>query len=122
MFLFFFRYTYGKQPYEGMEAHQLLKFLERGLRLDMPPTASDEVQQEILACWEKEPNHRPKFRELLNFFRENREYSNLKELLINQDLGALATADNAARITCYDKPDTDNPPASTKVKKPNVLI
>ena len=104
-----FRYTYGKQPYEGMEAHQLLKFLNSGERLAMPNTASDEVQEQMLMCWDREPDHRPQFIELLNFFAENREYSNLKELLTTQDLGALSTPDSTARLAAYDKADKNSP-------------
>ena len=77
-------YSYGQQPYEGMEAHQLLKFLNSGQRLSMPDTASAEVRQQMLDCWSLEPDHRPRFVELLNFFAENREYLNLKELLTTQ--------------------------------------
>ena len=77
-------YSYGQQPYEGMEAHQLLKFLNSGQRLSMPDAASAEVQQQMLDCWSLEPDHRPRFVELLNFFAENREYLNLKELLTTQ--------------------------------------
>ena len=68
----------------------LLYNLIIGRRLALPDIANFEVQNIIKCCWEYSPDLRPKFSELLKFFSENpAEYSNLKELLINQDLGQL---------------------------------
>ena len=61
-----------------------------GKRLPLPTEANFEVRNIIECCWEYSPDLRPQFSELLKFFSENpAEYSNLKELLTNQDLGQL---------------------------------
>ena len=64
--------------------------LSIGKRLPLPTEANFEVRNIIECCWEYSPDLRPQFSELLKFFSENpAEYSNLKELLTNQDLGQL---------------------------------
>ena len=67
----------------GME---VVKFIDSGKRLSRPAKAELEVYSMMTWCWEQEPQKRPKFLELFKFFSENPEYSNLKELLISQDL------------------------------------
>ena len=58
--------------------------------MPLPTEANFEVRNIIECCWEYSPDLRPQFSELLKFFSENpAEYSNLKELLTNQDLGQL---------------------------------
>ena len=82
-------YTYGRQPYEGMKADEVVRFLEKNQRLPLPEKASFDVRNMMELCWEKEPELRPKFVELVKFFSENPEYANLKEMLVCQDLGQL---------------------------------
>lgn len=79
-------YTFGDQPYDGMTGMEVVKFIDSGKRLSRPAKAELEVYSMMTWCWEQEPQKRPKFLELFKFFSENPEYSNLKELLISQDL------------------------------------
>ena len=65
---------------------EVVKFIDSGKRLSRPAKAELEVYSMMTWCWEQEPQKRPKFLELFKFFSENPEYSNLKELLISQDL------------------------------------
>ena len=68
----------------------VLLHIDLGQRLPLPADANFDVQNIIKCCWEYSPDLRPRFSELLKFFSENpAEYSNLKELLTNQDLGQL---------------------------------
>ena len=80
-------YTYGEQPYNGLTGAEVVKFIESGKRLKRPPKADVDVFSMMTWCWEYEPVNRPKFVQLFNFFVETPEYSNLKELLMTQDLG-----------------------------------
>ena len=70
----------------GME---VVKYIDSGKRLQRPVKAELDVYSMMNWCWEEEPAKRPKFQELFKFFSENPEYSNLKELLISQDLDQL---------------------------------
>ena len=91
------KYTFTYQGPEGLMflfstilIHIIYVILIAGRRLSLPTEANFEVQNIIKCCWEYSPDLRPKFSELLKFFSENpAEYSNLKELLTNQDLGQL---------------------------------
>ncbi|KER24409.1 hypothetical protein T265_07922 [Opisthorchis viverrini] len=56
--------TFGKRPFEGIRARDLLQRLEQGVRLPQPETASLEFYTILLRCWETDPNIRPTFNEL----------------------------------------------------------
>jgi hypothetical protein len=58
-------------------------------RLPRPAKAELEVYSTMEWCWEHDPAKRPKFSELFKIFSDNPEYSNLKELLLTQDLQKL---------------------------------
>ena len=68
---------------------EVVKYIDSGRRLSRPAKAELEVYSMMTWCWEQEPQKRPKFMELFKFFSENPEYSNLKEMLICQDLEQL---------------------------------
>ena len=58
-------------------------------RLARPVKAELEVYATMEWCWEYEPAKRPKFSELFKIFSDNPEYSNLRDLLLTQDLQKL---------------------------------
>ena len=66
-------YSYGKEPYRGMDGEQVLEYVENGSRLLMPPDASEAVWELMLTCWEDEPEDRPKFSHLCHFFSDPSE-------------------------------------------------
>lgn len=82
-------YSLGQQPYDGLSGAEVVKFIESGKRLLRPIKAEMEVFSIMTWCWEYEPSKRPKFNELFDFFTENPEYANLKELLLTQDMEKL---------------------------------
>ena len=84
-------YSFGSQPYDGMTGAEVVKFVDEGHRLLRPQKAELEVFSMMSWCWEYEPCKRPKFYELFNFFVDNPEYANLKELILTQDLEKLST-------------------------------
>ncbi|CAH8649912.1 unnamed protein product [Dicrocoelium dendriticum] len=61
--------TFGKRPFDGIRARDLLQCLERGMRLMQPETTSLEFYAVLLRCWEADPNKRPTFDELLTILQ-----------------------------------------------------
>jgi len=55
-------FTFGMTPYMTMENDEILKFLEKGKRLEKPRHASAELYQVMVDCWSKCPSDRPSFR------------------------------------------------------------
>ncbi|XP_076823568.1 epidermal growth factor receptor-like isoform X3 [Clavelina lepadiformis] len=60
--------TYGARPYEGVRAVEVLSLLERGDRLQQPPTATIDVYMLLIKCWMVDKHCRPTFKELVSEF------------------------------------------------------
>eukprot|EP00731_Ephydatia_muelleri_P015946 Em0009g370a len=60
-------FTLGKIPYPGVTPFSLVKYLDEGGRLENPSNAacSDEINAMMRKCWEKTPEDRPCFREMV---------------------------------------------------------
>ena len=43
--------TYGKKPYDGMSNKEVVKFLDKGNRMECPPGCPDRLYQIMLECW-----------------------------------------------------------------------
>ncbi len=84
-------YSLGEQPYSGLSGAEVVKFIDDGKRLLRPAKAEVDIFSMMTWCWEYEPSKRPKFTELFQFFVENPEYSNLRELVLCQDMQELTT-------------------------------
>jgi len=87
-------YTYGKQPYEEFNGAETLRFIETGKRLPTPTGHKEypmiqSCYDMMNKCWKLSPAERPSFQDLFNFFSLNPEYSNIRELLLIQDLEQL---------------------------------
>ncbi len=80
-------FDYSRTLSYGSRIKFLLLFLRK--RLPRPAKAELEVYSTMEWCWEHDPAKRPKFSELFKIFSDNPEYSNLKELLLTQDLQKL---------------------------------
>ena len=53
--------TYGGKPYEGLHGQEVIQYLENGERLTRSPHCPESVYSLMRACWELEPEKRPKF-------------------------------------------------------------
>lgn len=53
--------TYGKKPYKGLTARQVLEVLKDRGRLDRPEIATDELSNLLTICMSEEPAARPSF-------------------------------------------------------------
>uniref|UniRef100_A0A914EBP5 Protein kinase domain-containing protein n=1 Tax=Acrobeloides nanus TaxID=290746 RepID=A0A914EBP5_9BILA len=68
-------FSRGKVPYETMDHNQMYEFLKNGQRLDCPEDAPNQIYAIMMSCWEKEPDDRPSFGDLVNCLYEMREYA-----------------------------------------------
>ena len=57
-------FTYGKQPYAGIELKEVMKAVTNGERLEQPADCPDDVWDMLFSCWIREPNRRPSFRQI----------------------------------------------------------
>ncbi|XP_061433739.1 tyrosine-protein kinase SYK-like isoform X1 [Lethenteron reissneri] len=57
-------FSFGSKPYPKMKGHEVLVFLESGMRLDKPEHCPDPVYQIMLAAWNLSPDARPMFQEI----------------------------------------------------------
>ncbi|CAI8006720.1 Tyrosine-protein kinase transforming protein SEA [Geodia barretti] len=60
-------FSLGKNPYPGVDPFSLIRYLERGERLDKPLNAacSQEIYNVMRECWEWKPWKRPSFSQLV---------------------------------------------------------
>ncbi|XP_068163685.1 tyrosine-protein kinase receptor UFO isoform X2 [Antennarius striatus] len=56
--------SWGRTPYPGVHNYDLLDFLLSGLRLRPPRDCDHRLYEVMQSCWDREPTHRPGFREL----------------------------------------------------------
>ncbi|XP_071804887.1 uncharacterized protein [Asterias amurensis] len=55
----------GQTPYASTESQDLLSMLTTGYRLAKPRRCADEIYNLMLRCWQKDPNKRPNFDQIL---------------------------------------------------------
>lgn len=57
--------TLGRTPYPGINVHELWKRLESGYRMEQPMNADEQIYDIMRRCWQKQPNERPSFAQLV---------------------------------------------------------
>ncbi|XP_035207617.1 tyrosine kinase receptor Cad96Ca-like, partial [Stegodyphus dumicola] len=57
--------TLGSTPYPGMAAADVLRKVKEGFRLEKPEHCKREVYNIMFYCWDRDPNKRPSFTELV---------------------------------------------------------
>lgn len=62
--------TYGQIPYPGMPNRQVIEYIEHGSRMPKPQGVEcpESVYSCMIQCWDAEPEKRPTFEYLFNFF------------------------------------------------------
>lgn len=62
--------SHGSIPYAGMQNKEVIEQVQRGYRLPKPPNCDcpDEVYKQMRDCWNQDPDKRPTFDFLENFF------------------------------------------------------
>jgi len=64
-------FTFGEEPWIGLNGSQILKKIDReGERLHHPPACPPDIYQLMLQCWAKMPTDRPTFEALKDFLAE----------------------------------------------------
>ena len=57
--------TLGQQPYENINAFEMLNFLKQGHRISQPVNCPDELFTVIACCWALSEDERPSFGQLI---------------------------------------------------------
>ncbi|XP_019645300.1 PREDICTED: tyrosine-protein kinase receptor Tie-1-like [Branchiostoma belcheri] len=57
--------TLGGTPYSGMKSRTLLRSLREGYRLPKPRNCDEDLYQMMLQCWQRRPEDRPTFSDLV---------------------------------------------------------
>ncbi|ESO05602.1 hypothetical protein HELRODRAFT_186940 [Helobdella robusta] len=73
--------TYGQTPYKDMNSKETLAFLESGKRHPKPAHCPEELYEEMMKCWNKNPDDRPTFEHLNDFL--NGYYINIEKQNVN---------------------------------------
>ena len=64
-------FTFGEEPWIGLNGSQILKKIDRdGERLHHPPACPPDIYQLMLQCWASMPTDRPTFEALKDFLAE----------------------------------------------------
>jgi len=64
-------FTFGEEPWIGLNGSQILKKIDReGERLHHPPACPPDIYQLMLQCWARMPTDRPTFEALKDFLAE----------------------------------------------------
>ncbi|XP_070547552.1 fibroblast growth factor receptor-like [Ptychodera flava] len=61
-------FSFGTNPYQGMNLKDVLSNLKEGYRLPKPEKCSDDVYSIMEMCWHQDPSHRPTFDDLVQYF------------------------------------------------------
>ncbi|XP_078575854.1 angiopoietin-1 receptor-like [Branchiostoma floridae x Branchiostoma japonicum] len=61
--------TLGGTPYSGMKSRTLLRSLREGYRLPKPRNCEEDLYQMMLLCWQRDPEDRPTFSDLVEQLR-----------------------------------------------------
>ena len=61
-------FSLGECPYSHLGNNEILRELDNGFRLEVPKEVEDDVEDVIYCCWHLEPELRPNFNDLAEFF------------------------------------------------------
>ena len=59
-------FSFALQPYYGMTHEEVVEYLKEGKNLVCPENTPQPIYDLMLKCWQRKPNHRPKFQMLCN--------------------------------------------------------
>lgn len=79
-------FSFGQPPYDDMLGVDVIKLVEKGIRLSKPDACPENVFQKMKDCWNYAPRDRPTFRHLTEFFSNDPDYQNLVEMIKTQSI------------------------------------
>ncbi|KAL5286648.1 TNK2 family protein [Megaselia abdita] len=100
-------FTFGEDPWIGLNGSQILKKIDReGERLHHPEACPPDVYELMLQCWDKTPSERPTFAAIKQFLasgppqllRATMNYSEPNRLQVNQN-DLIAIIDGRPELT-----------------------
>lgn len=65
-------FSFGQEPWAGLNGSQIIKKLEQNERLSCPVACSQRIFQVISLCWKSDPKERPTFASLINYFKNTK--------------------------------------------------
>uniref|UniRef100_A0A671XJL9 receptor protein-tyrosine kinase n=1 Tax=Sparus aurata TaxID=8175 RepID=A0A671XJL9_SPAAU len=96
----------GRTPYPGIPNHELLDLLLSGHRLKLPKDCDHKLYEVMQSCWDKQPSHRPGFRELGETLKGL--LSELPELEASQEASYINQALEVATAAASQESETDS--------------
>lgn len=79
--------TLGSSPYPGVPPERILILLNEGFRMEQPQSCSNELYEIMTRCWGDNPDDRPSFEELIEWFesllQNNTNYLDLSPQLVS---------------------------------------
>jgi hypothetical protein len=63
-------FTYGELPYRNFDSNEVKRRVSLGYRLPKTKDMPDHVYQVLKQCWDIEPQKRPSFRYLKQYFED----------------------------------------------------
>lgn len=64
-------YTKGEEPYQAMNAFEVMSFVMQGGRLRQPTSCPSDTFKTMLDCWQHSGTDRPSFQSLAKYFKRN---------------------------------------------------
>lgn len=79
-------FSFGQPPYGDMKGVDVIKIVDKGIRLTKPDACPENVFKKMEDCWNYSPRDRPTFRHLTEFFSNDPDYQNLVEMIKTQNI------------------------------------
>ncbi|OTF71863.1 Ack-like kinase domain protein [Euroglyphus maynei] len=93
-------FSFGQEPWAGLNGSQIIKKLEQNERLPAPDSCSQRIYQVMSLCWNREPKERPTFRAIVKFFKMEQPFK-LKAL---QDFDGNLNSNTKSTFDSAKKP------------------
>ncbi|CAH2303265.1 tyrosine- kinase Srms [Pelobates cultripes] len=68
-------FTFGQMPYKDMTNPEVYNQVEQGYRLPKTSNCSTEMYKLMLECWDKDPNKRPSFQDIVETLAVMKDFS-----------------------------------------------
>lgn len=79
--------TLAEKPYQGLDNQEVLEFVKKGNKLEIPSDCPESLAQLMRLCWQYEPDNRPTFLDICHMLLPHANQRFMTESFINTDLG-----------------------------------
>ncbi|XP_065904814.1 uncharacterized protein [Dysidea avara] len=91
-------FSYGSQPYPGMDDKDIKRHVKQGYRMKPPEHTPSPMCKLMVLCWSDKPQKRPQFRDIINYIDSPSDLA--------LDDGVSFIAENVTEENPTRKPDT----------------